>query len=151
MVLASTSGQFPRRHAMIATDFLFALVTALLVAAILAPVLGRCRLTRAGGWVFFMLLFVLLLGFVWAGGVWLLPFGPLLWGAYLLPFLAVGFLLALLVAALLPVDRSPPEQARGQSAALGPLLGNESTGTSLSMFFWLALVLLTIAIAIRYW
>jgi hypothetical protein len=136
------------RTAVLATDFLFALITALLIAGILAPVLGRRRITRHGGWTFFMLLFLLLLGFIWAGGVWLLPFGPLLWGAYLLPFLAVGFLLALLIAALFPPDSS---REPSQPATLEQVRESETTATALGVFFWLALFFLTVAIVTRYW
>lgn len=75
---------------MIFIDFLFAFFIALALAGILAAFTGDRRTRRTGAWPLFLFLFFLLLMTTWAGGVWLTPFGPILWGACWPPFLAVA-------------------------------------------------------------
>ena len=97
---------------MIFIDFLFAFFIALALAGILAAFTGDRRTRRTGALPLFLFLFFLLLMTTWAGGVWMTPFGPVLWGAYWLPFLAVAVIVALLLAALMPPARPPARPER---------------------------------------
>jgi hypothetical protein len=44
---------------------------------------------------------------IWAGGIWLGPMGPAVFGMYFLPFLLIGLGVALLLAAVAPLRKSP--------------------------------------------
>lgn len=89
---------------MLVIEFVFALAISILCAAILLPVAAQ-----AGWWArrpkpeplsLFLLLLILFLA-TWAGGIWLVPIGPKLWGVAWAGFVAVGFLVALLIGALI--------------------------------------------------
>jgi hypothetical protein len=78
---------------------LFALFAALILSAIFAV-----GFRKAGPWENIFSHFMLIFLISWAGGVWLSPVGPPLWSAYWLPFLLVGLVVALLLAAV-PLGR----------------------------------------------
>src|SRR5215471_6809262 len=95
---------------MLVIEFVFALVISIVCAAVLLPIAAQ------GGWrigrtsldplALFILLLILFLA-TWAGGIWLVPIGPRLWGVAWASFVAVGFLVALLIGALIgPRDAS---------------------------------------------
>ncbi len=78
-------------------DFLFAAVFAVLLTLIFSTLFRR-KGPWSRGLVFFLIVFLA----AWAGGVWLLPFGPTLFGVTWLPFLIAGLFVALILAAALP-------------------------------------------------
>ena len=84
-------------------DFLFAAVFAVLLTLIFTTLFRR-KGPWSRGMVFFLLVFLA----AWAGGIWLLPFGPTLFGVSWLPFLLAGLFVALILAAALPPQM--PEQ-----------------------------------------
>jgi hypothetical protein len=128
---------------MVVTDFLFALVIAFLIFVVFLH--GFRRVGPFGGvlWFFLIVLFA-----SWAGGVWVRPVGPMLWGVYWVPFLVVGLMVALLLAASSPPrppgkpSKTIDEEKRKREA--------EVLGVSLSVFFWVMLVFLVIAISVHY-
>ncbi len=78
---------------------------------------------------FFLLIFLA----AWAGGVWVTPVGPPVWGVYWLPFVIVALLFTFLLAAV-TLPESPPQssveawdQARNVAA----------TALVIETFFWL--------------
>ena len=88
----------------------------------------------------------------WAGGIWLKPFGPTLWGIHWLAFLLVGLFMVLLLIIALP-RRGP----RGRHETLDMLDRierekelEEVTYITLSIFFWILLAVLVIVIVLRY-
>src|SRR5690349_10349883 len=88
---------------MFLVEFVFALVISMLCAAALLLSIGqpmRGRRQRIGPLSTFALVLVLFLS-TWAGGLWLVPIGPRLWGVAWGSFLAVGLFVALLMAALI--------------------------------------------------
>ena len=132
---------------MIFKEFLISLAVALLVCALFV-LATRSSVRRTGfGWLF---LFVLLA--TWAGGVWLRPFGPA-WGEIRwLQFLIVGLLVVLLIALFAPFK--PP---RGRHDTLDQLQAiarqkelQQVAYVTLGIVFWVVLVILIGAIAIRY-
>jgi hypothetical protein len=122
--------------------FLFALLIALLLTALF---MAGFRLRSPWGLLWF---FVIILLASWAGGVWFTPFGPASWATGWLPFLLVGLIAALLIAAAtLPereestVELVDTERRRAERKAAKRALG---------IFFWVLVVLLAGIIAIRY-
>jgi hypothetical protein len=97
-------------------------------------------------------LFLIILLATWAGGVWLKPFGPTLWGIHWLAFLLVGLVVFLFLIIVLP--RKAP---RGRHETLDMLDRieqekelEEVAYITLSIFFWILLSVLIIAIVLRY-
>jgi hypothetical protein len=119
--------------------FFIDLLLALVIAVIVGLILTR-GFRRSGPWTgvagFFLLLFLA----TWAAGVWLVPFGPVMFGAYVLPFLFGALIVGLLLAAVSPPGPTGPEPLEeGQAAALG-----------LSMFFWALIIALVVVILVAY-
>lgn len=95
---------------MVFVEFVFALVISMLCAALLLPVTARSgfRLRHPDfepGSVFVTLLILFLA--TWAGGVWLVPVGPRLWGVAWGSFVVVGLVVALVIVAVTSVDERP--------------------------------------------
>jgi hypothetical protein len=144
---------------MVLPDFTFSLVIALLLSLFFAAIIRR-RGPRAG----FFWFFVLILLATWAGGIWARPLGPSLWGVNWLSFLIVGLIVALLVT--LNALRASPgkpyrkvernaQLSRAQTRDLLEEANREGdtrqlTYVTLSIFFWLLLLMLIVAILSRY-
>jgi len=127
------------------------LVTALVIAGTLSY-LFACNLkrrgTRSGFFWFFLLIFMI----TWAGGLWLMPFGPTLLGIHWLPFITAGLADAVVVS-LLAGCRYP--RNRHETIDLLERIAKERelqkvTYLSLNIFFWLVLFVLMVAIIFRY-
>lgn len=129
--------------------FLLELITAFLIAAVLATLL-----TTAFGWehprrsgLGPALLFLTLVLFMatWAGGIWMTPFGPDMFGVYWLPFVIIGIFVALIILATVPPRRPQTvEQARKQAGV------QEGAQRVLGASFWLIIVVLVAAIITHY-
>jgi hypothetical protein len=97
---------------MFVIEFVFALVISMLCAAFLLPVTARTgfRMRHPDvepGSIFVTLLILFLA--TWAGGIWLVPLGPRLWGVAWGSFVVVGLVVALVIAAVSrPDDRPSP-------------------------------------------
>jgi len=131
--------------------FILELLIAVCISLILSALFVLA--TRRGGrktgllWLFLVLFLA-----TWAGGVWLKPFGPTVWGIHWLSFLFAGlFVLAILAIA------APGRAPRGRRETLDMLERvarerelDQLTYLTLSAFFWILLAALTIAIIIRY-
>jgi hypothetical protein len=128
-------------------ELLFAFITALVLSTLLALKWGR-EATRTG---FFWLLLLIFLA-SWAGGVWVRPFGPLLWGIHWLPFLSAGLIAALIfaVSALQRPPRSRHETIKMLERIRREKELGQATYITLSFFFWVLLFVLTAVIVIRY-
>jgi hypothetical protein len=144
---------------MVIPDFTFSLVIALLLSLLFAAIIRR-RGPRSG----FFWFFVLILMATWAGGIWARPLGPSLWGVNWLSFLIVGLIVALLVT-LNALRDSPGKQyprverdaqlSRNQTQDLLEEVNRKKdsrqlTYVTLSIFFWLLLLMLIATILSRY-
>jgi hypothetical protein len=121
-------------------DMLLAILVALLLS-----IIYTVGFRRPASWRNFLIFFTVLFLAAWAGGVWLTPIGPALWGLYWLPFLIVGVIVALLLAAFIPNPRPRSRidaERQADKAA--------ETEAALSVFFWILTVVLLIVIAVRY-
>ncbi|GMU21732.1 MAG: hypothetical protein AMXMBFR13_18220 [Phycisphaerae bacterium] len=141
---------------MILVDFLFAFLVALILSSLIMGLTGWGGLgrTEAAGlsWVAALFIFFILLAASWAGGIWLTPFGPILWGVYWLPFLLVGLIVALLIGSM----AAPARRPRFAGGAVVPeavdVEHREENRTErvISGVFWVLLVILAAAILARY-
>lgn len=132
---------------MIALELLFSFIIALVLSSLLMLIWGR-EGKRTG----FFWLFLTILLFSWAGGVWVRPFGPPLWGIYWFPFLSSGLIVALIFAIFAP--QRPPKN-RNETLKMLERIRHEkelkkATYFTLSSFFWGLLFVLIVAIIIRY-
>lgn len=123
--------------------FVFAFVVALLLGGILAAIFGRTRGVDAF-WTSFVFFFLIILLTTWVFGLWIAPFGPLIGDVAWVPFVVVGIIIALIIAAVAPTapQRRPstPEEAEDQQAV----------ATLFGTFFWILVVVLSIALAFRF-
>ncbi len=125
---------------MIAIDFLLALMLAVFMSIIFFVGFRRRR-SKMGFIASFVLLFLL----TWAGGIWLTPIGPPLWGeVYWLGFLGVSIVFALVLSAITPhhdevagADRDAAQEGLQAAALLG-------------LFYWLLLLVLAAVILLHY-
>lgn len=131
-------------------EIVFALLIAFVIAAIFVPLLGwrHPGAREEEGWgAAFLFLFLILFLATWAGGAWLSPYGPAIWGVPWLGFLLFGIFVALLIAAVVPparrLDPSAPEAPGGPDSEPPMLIG-------LGVFFWILLILLIFAIVGAY-
>jgi hypothetical protein len=127
-------------------EFIFALVIGFALTSLFAA--GFRRRTYWPG--FFTFFFILFLA-AWAGGLWMRPAGPELFGIFWIPYLAVGLIFGLLLLALLPhhYRRTPPPEETTEK----PMEAAERrTGeTILGLFFWIFVIAMIIAIIAGYW
>ena len=128
---------------MFGVHLLFALIVALVFTAILVAI-GRGGYERAN-WATLVILFGILFLTAWAGGIWLHPVGPTIWGAAWMPFVAVGFVVALLVAAISP-NRRPRTVVQAEESAEA----KEVVNTTVTAFLWIFAVCLVAAITLHY-
>jgi len=132
---------------MIILELLFASIVALILSPLLMLIWGR-EATRTGFFCFFL---IILLS-SWAGGVWVMPFGPLLWGIHWLPFLSAGLIVALIFTVSAP--QRPPRSHKETVKMLERIRREKelkkATYITLSLFFWVLLFVLIAAIIIRY-
>ena len=132
---------------MVIPEFSVSLIIAVLMTGLYLLVTRRAE-RRAGLIWLFLLIFLV----TWAGGAWLRPMGPALLGTHWLSFLMVGALFALLLFIIIP-RRTP----RGRHETLDLLESMERekeleavAHITLGIFFWILLVVLIVAIVLRY-
>ena len=131
-------------------DLLFALIVALILTLILVPLMGWRRPGYEATWRTAVFVFLLVFLFAWAGGVWLMPFGPTFYTVYWLPFVVVAVLYALLLLAAAP-PRLPGSRSRGVvTNAAAEARREEVAAKAFGLFFWVLAVLLAIALLVHY-
>ncbi len=122
-------------------ELLLALIIAMLLSVTLIALFGRSRPGGEGFWASFFFFFMILFLATWAGGTWLVPFGPVAWGFVWLPYLVVGLVIALLLAVLLPSAKGRRRSAEARAAASAGVMNG---------FFWALLLLLAVMVVTRY-
>ena len=132
-------------------EALFALLIAMVLAGALVG-FARPRMVGGGDGAamavgsLFLFFFLILFLASWAGGLWLVPFGPLAWEVSWLPMVAVGLFVALLLAAAAASsDRYPGSIGsvdRDTTAAAAAIV--------FGVFFWILVVALLAAIGSGY-
>lgn len=122
---------------MLLWDFLAAFIVAAVLAVMVSLVAGR-----RNGWAGFFSAFMILLLATWAGGVWIAPFEARPRGFSVFVFLVVGLVCSFILGAAATAMPSSGDQA---AASRNKILAME-----FGLFFWLAMVVLGLAIAARY-
>ena len=147
---------------MFITDLFVAFIVATMLSALLLGVFEWRHPIRPASWHGGLFLFLLLLLVTWAGGLWLVPVGPELWGVAWLSFLIMGLLAAMIIIAIaVPVTRPPrPGAGRGSPRdvrATAETPADEvrtdvetAVASVFGMFFWILVVALGAAIIIKY-
>ncbi len=125
---------------MIVFELLFAALIALVLGGLLVLGLGREPFAGRD-----LALYLVLFLATWAGGIWLAPIGPPLWGVHVLSFLAGGVLIALVLAA-----SSTPRTPRTRDEELRRSRAEREIIRTLDISFWLLVALLAASIAYRY-
>jgi hypothetical protein len=121
---------------------LLAFTVAVLLTAVFAGLVGRSG-PWASAWLFFLVLFFA----SWAGGLWITPIGPSVWGIYWFPFLFVGVVVALLLASAADrPDRAAPAPRPEEADPAAPVI----TAAIATMLVWVLLVVLVLPIVIAY-
>jgi hypothetical protein len=91
-----------------------------------------------GPWGSLLWFFLVVSLFAWAGGVWLVPFGPMFWGIGWLPIIIMGFLVALILTAASP--RTP----RWRRASQEEVTSEAGTRAAIDVIFWVVIICLLI-------
>lgn len=133
-------------------DILFAVFIALLLTAIFTA-----GFRRPGPWRSFWSFFLIVLFGAWLAGIWVVPFGPVLWGVYWAPFVFFAFIVALLLAAATPRPYKQPVPASqaghevgDEATRVGTSEDTEADAAALTMLFWILLFVLGFGILIAY-
>lgn len=121
------------------TEFLFAFLIAFILALALSAAV-RKKTTMLDTLIIFIIIFFI----TWAGGVWFTPFGPPVFGVYLLPFIFIGVIIALLLMAA----TARPDKTT--AAAAGEVREEQAVGLTLGISFWILLLLLIGSLVIYY-
>lgn len=130
---------------MFVTEFLIAIVIALLVTVIFAY-----GLSWNGPWPSFWWFFLVILLASWAFGLWARPFGPAVFGVFWAPFLAFGLVVALLLAAAAPPDRRGPPRAPDLPSEHDEDVAAGGAVVALGVFFWIVVLVLLSAVVVGY-
>ncbi|MFW6163994.1 MAG: hypothetical protein ACODAJ_14605, partial [Planctomycetota bacterium] len=113
---------------------------------ILAGVLGWRHPRVEAPWAAALFVFLVLFLAAWAGGVWLMPFGPVLWGSRWLPFVLVGLVVALILLAVGSTVHQPGSSAEAVAQARETAV----MGTVFGIVFWALMLCLLAAIVVHY-
>ncbi len=128
---------------MIAAHFITAFIIALILSAMLLLIF-KAETT----WNRFWALLLILTFAAWVGGLWIMPFGPAVWGIYILPFILMALLFGLILAAAGPMQ---PHQYREEPYyTQEELRGRAGSKEALTIYFWTLLVFLLALVVLRY-
>ncbi len=124
------------------TGLIYFLAIALIISAIFS-----FGFRRRGPWGRFWVFFIILFLAIWASDIWLPPTGPYWGGIHWFPPLAVGILLALILAAATPPEMRENERPERASGSAPP--NPEPPGyVALGVFFWIFLIILIVGVII---
>jgi hypothetical protein len=128
-------------------EVIFAVCISLLLSGLFVLV-TRNRSGKTGSLRLFLIIFLA----TWAGGIWLKPFGPSLWGIHWLGFLVAGLFVSIILVITTP--NRAPKGRRETLDILEKVARNREldqiTYLTLGVFFWILLAFLIIAIISRY-
>lgn len=102
---------------------------------------------RKGPWTNFYTFFLIIFLATWAGGLWITPIGPSIRGIFWLPFLLVGAVFSLLLAAATPRSDQPSIELKTKKQ----VKKEETIEIAISIFMWILIIFLTLAIIVGYW
>jgi thiol:disulfide interchange protein len=115
--------------------FIVDLVVALAFGLIIVWLISIVFSTR-GPWGSLLWFFLVVSLFAWAGGVWLVPFGPRWWGIGWLPIIFMGFLVSMLLTAASP--RIPRKRRNSQEETIAEV----ESKVVIDTIFWVMIICL---------
>jgi hypothetical protein len=118
--------------------FIMEMTISLAIGLLLTALFGA-GLRMRGPWESLFVFFCLVSLSAWAGGAWVSPRGPVLWGVSWAPFLVIGSITALFLAAT--PKRNTPNEQEETLATEEMILGN---------VFWILIGVLGAVIAAHY-
>ena len=132
---------------MILLEILAALLVSVILSALFALATWKRGKRKGLVWLFL----IIFLG-TWAGGLWIHPFGPTLWGIHWLSFLLVGVVVALILAAS---QAKPKPRGREETIEILEKMrqkreAEQVAWIALMIFFWVLMLTLLGAIIFRY-
>lgn len=138
---------------MLVAELLFAVFVAGILTLVFAGVFRRPSPWRGGLWIFFLIVLLA----TWAGTVWMRPVGPSVSGVHWLPGLAVGAVVALLIAAASPALTRTRRRRDGDTDPESVVVtGDREADTSVaaavavSAYLWVLIVGLVMALLLGY-
>lgn len=140
---------------MILIDLLVALLVGIAVSMVLVWLFGWRHPARSESrsLAWFFVFFIIFLA-AWAGGLWLHPVGPLLWGTYWIPPLVAGILIAFIIAAVAPARRPPVEGNPGRRPTFEGRHAEAEKQVNANVlfggFFWILIIALIAAVFVAY-
>lgn len=120
------------------------LAIVLLVTLVLTFIFGA-KMGCKGPWASILSFFSVLLLSTWGIGLWIIPFGPALNGTYVLPYLACGVILALILSASTSVR--PPRNYHEAVAQTESFFEPQKKS---NMIFWILVGILALGIISAY-
>ncbi len=122
------------------------LVSALIISLGLSAIF-IAGFRKRGPWNSFLPFFAVVFLASWAGGIWFSQLGPSIGGIYWLPYLIMGLIFALLLAAV----TSPfPRDTTVQFVEAGEKNPEKEKAMVLGIYFWILIFALGVLIATRY-
>lgn len=119
----------------------YEIVAAFVVALVLTLFFTTVLRTR-GPWGSWWLVFIVIFLSAWAAHLWINPIGPMVLGVSIVPIFIVGLIFAFVLAASsIPVVTS---------AKNGDTTTGDPGATAISIFFWILVLILVVAIASGY-
>jgi hypothetical protein len=128
---------------MILLHFLFTIFFSAL-AILLFTTLFRTK----GPWNNLVLFFIVIFLSTWAGGIWLYPFGPYLWGITWLPFMLVALFITVLLISVTPPKEGTTVELVDQNKKEAE---KKMIKKSVSAFLVIIIIALVVAIIGRYY
>ena len=131
-------------------DSMIAILIAFVFSVFLVSVV-RWRKPGTGGiWSTLLFLFTFLFLVIWAGGIWLVPFGPRIFNIYWLPFIVSAITFSLIIITLIP-----PKAGRRPAIKLVKTdekhkIESSNSELVLGIFFWFLIFALLAVIILRY-
>lgn len=120
------------------------LVIAILFALIFSLIFSL-GLRKSGPWPNFGIFFLIVFLAILAGGIWITPVGPSVWGVYWAPMLVIALLTSLILAAATP-DHKP----RTRTEAIKQAEEEQDAAAVLGIFFWILIIAFIATIVIRF-
>jgi hypothetical protein len=120
-----------------------------LVLTILFVILG-IRGPWGSAWTLFLVLFLA----IWVTGLYVSPVGPVYWGIAWIPIIFAGILFSILLIAVMPdASRNRRRLKNGienesKETNLSDIDSTEITSTTIGGFFWILIMLFTLAIIV---
>ena len=131
---------------MLLFEIAMALCVAAVSSAIVVAIVGWDGYA-AGGWPTAVVVFGMFFLVIWAGGVWLTPLGPEVFGAAAawIPFIVPGFIAAMLLVATASVRRPRTAHAMDEQVQ-----AREVVTTTITVIGWVVTMVALVALALHY-